>query len=224
MPAGQGDMWVQLLGSPADFEKFVLSALESQFDRAVDKAISLIKTNLKPLIHEAIENCDEMEDLRSGAFRGEIGLTSSQANGAVYEIAKAVSEAIEFKNTKSSIKKRTGGLEIYIQPSSFVNVLSIGDSSIKYYSKKYKREVELEWLDWMLTRGDAIIVGNFHFEPDVGRGRSRLGRMKKTGSWRITPSYAGTADDNFISRALSNKSMQKAISKIVKKAMEKNWD
>ena len=48
--------------------------------------------------------------------------------------------------------------------------------------------------------------------------------MKKTGSWRITPSYAGTADDNFISRALSNKSMQKAISKIVKKAMEKNWD
>ena len=224
MPSGKGGMWVELLGSSADFEKFVLSALESQFDRAINKAISTIKTNLKPVVHEAIESCDEMEQLKSGTFRGEIGLTSGQASGAVYEIAKAISESIEFKNTKSSIKKRSGGLEIYIQPSSFDNVLSIGDSSITYYSRKYKREVELEWLDWMLKRGDAIIVGAFHYEPAIGKGRSRLGRMQKTGSWRIASNYAGTVDDNFISRALGNKDTQRVISKIVSKAVEKNWD
>ena len=28
----------------------------------------------------------------------------------------------------------------------------------------YKKDVTINWLDWFLTKGDAIIVAKFHFE------------------------------------------------------------
>ena len=91
------------------------------------------------------------------------------------------------------------------------------------YSKKDKTTVNLDWLNWILTRGDEIIVSKFRFEPESGRGRTGRGRMKKGGSWRVSPQYAGTEDDNFITRALSDKALQAKMASIIHKAIKKNW-
>lgn len=219
----KGNLSIELLGSPADFEKFILSSLEKQFDKAINKSLSLIKTGIAPIIYEAISGCDEIRELQNGQLRGELGLTSSQAQSAADEIAKAVSQSIEFNNTKASMGGK-GGLSIYVQPSNFENVLSIGQSDITYYSRRYKGQVTLEWLDWLLKRGDAIIVGSFHFDPIAGKGRSGLGRMKETGVWRINSSYSGTEDDNFITRALGTKEIQKNMTSVISKVIAKNWD
>ena len=223
MPANSGKLWLELLGSQADFEKVIMSSIDSAFNAAINGAIVSIKNNLEVLIYSEIQECSELQDLKGGSLRGELGLTSSQAAQAAEEIAKAVSESIVVDHGKASVKTRSGGLDIYIQPSSFANVLSIGNASIRYFSKKYKRPVTLEWLNWLLKEGDRIIVGKFDFEPIAGRGRSGLGSMKKGGSWRVSPQSSGTEDDNFITRALGNKLAQNKMARIIEKAIKANW-
>tara|TARA_R100000005_G_scaffold95986_2_gene79934 strand:+ start:6585 stop:7271 length:687 start_codon:yes stop_codon:yes gene_type:complete len=226
----RGNLSIELLGSASDFEKYIISAIEAQIDKAVNKSIKTIELKAKPIIRSAISDCDEMKSLLSGQLRGELGLSPSAARNAIDNISEAVSEAISFTNTSSKAKKGTGGLEVHFQPTSFSNVLSVSGSSY-FYKKRMKlwgqdvsAKVEVDWLDWLLRRGDSIIVSKFTYKPQPGKGRSGQGKMEKGGGWRISPTYAGTLQDNFITRALQSKPTVKAISKVIQEAIKKNWD
>lgn len=214
---------MELLGNSIDFEKMVMSALSEKMTVAVSKSIPSIKEGLKDIVYRAIEGCVEMDELRGGVLGAEFGLTSSIAGEAVQNIATAVSESIFIVHEKASSKKGVGGLTVNIQPSDFANVLNIKGSVVSYYSKKNKENVNLDWLNWLLTRGDEVIVSKFKFVPEAGRGRTGMGRMKKGGSWRVSPQYAGTEDDNFITRALGSKKLQKKMTSVIHKAIQKNW-
>ncbi len=226
----KGNLSIELLGSASDFEKYIMRAIEAQMDKAVNKSIKTIESQSKPIIRSAISDCDEMKSLLSGQLRGELGLSPSAARNAIDNISEAVSEAISFTNTDSKTKKGTGGLEVHFQPTSFSNVLSISNGSYSYKKRTtlwghiVSAKVEIDWLDWLLRRGDSIIVSKFTYKPQIGKGRSGQGKMEKGGSWRISPTYAGTLQDNFITRALQSKTTVKAISKVIQDAIKKNWD
>ena len=225
----KGNLSIDLLGTAADFERYVMKTIEIQMDKAVNRSIPVIEVGAKPLIRSAISDCEEMKSLQGGRLMGELGLTSSAANNAVDKIAEAVSESISFTNTKSKTKKGVGGLEVHFQPTSFSNVLSLSDGSYSYskgaslWGQLLSVQVKIDWLHWLLAKGDSIIVSKFHYEPKTGKGRSGKGSMREKGSWRVSPTYAGTQDDNFITRALQSKETVKAISSVIQKAIEKNW-
>ena len=215
-----GKLSIDLLGTPAEFEKIVLNAITEAFGKALDKSIETIKEKTKKLVYKNIYDCNEMEAISEGSLRLELGLSSGQAGSASHNIAEAVIQSISVQKQKAS-KKSAGGLSLNIQPSSFSNILGVPDSSVSYFSKHYRRGVELEWLDWLLNRGDEIIVSKFSFVPS-GKGRLGGGRMEKGGSWRISPQYAGTSEDNFITRALGESS-QEEIASIIEKEIKKHW-
>ena len=79
---------------------------------------------------------------------------------------------------------------------------------------------DLHWLQWLLERGDEIIVAGYEFGGNSGRGRSGLGYMTTGGSFRVPPQFSGTKDNNFISRALVGKAQEQAISKILMGALK----
>ena len=218
-----GRLWLELLGNKRDFEDIVISSVNEAFNAATQKAAPSIQRSLQDVVYSGIDKCPELQDLRSGSLRGELGLTSRNAGQASDNIARAVSKSVVVELGTASAKKGIGGLDIYVQPSDFANVLGIGGSSVTYFSKRYKRPITLEWLDWLLKEGDRIIVGKFRFEPTGGRGRSSLGNMKKGGTWRVSPRYAGTKDNNFITRALSTESLQNRMSNVIQTAIEENW-
>jgi len=226
----KGNLSIDLLGTASDFEKYIMRAIEKQMDKAVNKSIKIIQSKARPIIESAISQCDEMQALLSGPLRGELGLSSSAAKNAVDNISEAIGQAISFTNTSSKTKKGTGGLEVHFQPMSFLNVLSLSDGSYSYrkratlWGQIVSANVQIDWLNWLLLKGDSVIVSNFTFKPQVGKGRSGEGKMQKGGSWRISPSYAGTAQDNFITRALQSQTTVKEISKVIQDAIKKNWD
>jgi hypothetical protein len=78
---------------------------------------------------------------------------------------------------------------------------------------------DLHWLDWLLNRGDQIIVVGYEYNPQTGLGRSKLGNMKTGGSFRVPPEFSGTQENNFVTRALIGASQEKEIAKILEKIL-----
>ena len=83
-----------------------------------------------------------------------------------------------------------------------------------------EKGADLHWLDWLLTLGDKTIVIGYEYKPGTG-GRSGGGTMTKGTAFRVSPSYSGTIEDNFITRAFSNK--EKEVSSILMGIFEARW-
>ena len=216
--AGRITVTLKLLETVEQIEKKILKSIARQMDKSIRLAIPSAITDLKSFIYETISNSREVQSLLGGELRGSLGLTESKAQGAVEQISLMVSQAIALDYTP--IKARgtgfTGKLILKIQPRHFQNVLGISESTTSYYSTRYGTLIELQWLDWLLMRGDDIIVTAFEFEPKSA-GRSGMGVMKIGGSWRVPPEFSGTKEDNFITRSITSPDAQKEISKILEK-------
>ena len=65
---------------------------------------------------------------------------------------------------------------------------------------------DLHWLSWLLERGQGVIVVGYNYTPDTApRGRSGGGTMGRGTAWRVPPQYAGTVNDNFVTRAFDGR-------------------
>ena len=98
----------------------------------------------------------------------------------------------------------TGGIEFNFQPADFANLLGLPQGH-----QVTNKAADLHWLDWLLTKGDTVIVKGYSYEPS-GKGRSGGGSMKTGGFFRIDPSYSGTTINNFITRAFVGRETQLA--------------
>ena len=216
--SGKFIVTLKLLETVEQIEKKILKSIARQMDKSIRLAIPASMSDLKAFINGTIENSSEVQSLLGGELRGNLGLTESKAQEAVEDISSMISQSIEmeYKPIKTRGSGFAGNLTIKIQPAHFQNILGITGSVTSYFSIKYGTLVELDWLDWLLMRGDDIIVSKFQFEPKSA-GRSGMGVMKIGGSWRVPPEFSGTKDNNFITRAIASPDAQKGISKILEK-------
>jgi len=67
----------------------------------------------------------------------------------------------------------------------------------------------VDWLRWLLTAGDTIVVADYQVMKDKGTplssSRSGYALMispKMSKGFRVDPNHSGTIDDNWITRAL----------------------
>ena len=219
------NFWIELTESNQQFEAIILEVISKKLDKAFGKAYKIILQKLRNLVHQAISESDVITELRDGEqLRGELGLTSGLARSAATSITEEVANSVELEYKSISFLPTgdaKGGLSLWIQKSDLSNVLKIAQAQVSYYSKRYKKAVKLDWLDWLLTEGDRIIVAKFHFEPKRGRGRSGIGDMKKQGVFRMDSQYAGTEDDNFITRTLQDKKFTDKLTILIEKEIGK---
>ena len=75
-------------------------------------------------------------------------------------------------------------------------------------------------LQWLVERGDEIIVACYSYDAQSGLGRSGLGYMSQGGAFRVPPQFSGTSDDNFITRSLIGRNQERRISKIIQDALK----
>lgn len=142
------------------------------------------------------------------ALFGIPGDTSSIIESICSSVANSIS--LKFTPFKANLD---GGLEIYFQPSNFANLLALPDGRVNINNG------ELHWLDWLLTKGDTIIIANYSYNPQTGLGRSNLGNMLPGGAFRIPPQFSGTDTDNFITRALLGSDQERTITTIIQRAL-----
>lgn len=205
-----------------DLENKIIKHLNKVLNKAMLASTKEVTPIIKNIVQVALLESDELKALSSGDLIGEFGLTPSTASSVAAEIAERVADTVEVKPHPVSLRNNKGGLSLTIQPNHLQNVLSISNGSYSYYSKRYKVGVKIDWLDWLLTKGDAIIVAKFHFEEIPGAGRSGAGKMLKGQTWRVRPEYSGTIADNLITRSLSKKHVTTSIVNSINKTLKKN--
>tara|TARA_B100000519_G_C14193892_1_gene414473 strand:- start:423 stop:1085 length:663 start_codon:yes stop_codon:yes gene_type:complete len=216
--------FLEITSTDAEIEQMIIRQIADHLNSVFPSVAEEIERKIKPDVFNAIYECNELQALRGSYLRGSLGLTSPKAVSASGQIAEAVSESVSVKAKKVNPKNLSGGLEIFVQPDDYSNVLSISDAVVSYRSKRFKRNIDIPWLDWLLTKGDQILVFGFEFDPVSGRGRSGAGRMLESpmGDWRISPEHAGTKGDNFITRAFDRDTQNKivnAVKKIINKRL-----
>jgi hypothetical protein len=178
-------------------------------NRARPKIIDLTK-NIKTLTFNAIESQPEIQSLRDGILKGAFGIIDSTL--AINNIQQSIINSIDvrFKAFDDNLR---GGVSINIQPASFSNLLSLQEGFTKYSGGT------LHWLEWLLLRGDSVIIVDYQYNPKIGLGRSNLGNMVGGGSFRVPPQFSGSESDNFITRALSSEAIESQISQMLEEVI-----
>jgi hypothetical protein len=206
----------------AEFQRELFKELDRILNKSMLKSAKELTPIVQGIVKKSLLESEELKALSGGDLIGDFGITSTTAATVAQQIALNVAQTVEVKPMSVSLRSKRGGLSLKVQPNDLQNVLSIPNGSYTYYSRRYKKDVTINWLDWFLTKGDAIIVAKFHFEESGGAGRSGRGSMQKGSTWRVRPEYSGTIDDNAITRALRSEQTEAEIIKSIENVIKKN--
>ena len=173
------------------------------------RTIERISRDIGTLTRELITSSPEIQSLKGGVLKGDFGIPKGEdPTGAIID---AIVNSVDIIHTivSSGGSGLTGGITVNIQPQSFSNLLSL--PGVKVITKK---GTVLPWLEWLLTFGDRIIITEYHVDHDTS-GRSGLASMASGGTFRVNPSFSGTTENNFISRAFQGS--ENRIASIIKR-------
>lgn len=193
----------------ATIEKSINQGIANYINQKISNNQNAIANGVRSLVPGWILSQPEIISLTSAdpnSLAGYFGI-AGDTNQIASNIASSVANSLIFKFTPFN-SNLNGGFEIYIQPEDFTNLLGLTEGHTVYGGG------DLHWLDWLLTRGDEIIISNYQYNPQTGLGRSGMGSMVSGGMFRVPPQFSGTIKDNFVTRALTGMEQDKAITQI----------
>lgn len=197
----------KIIDSTAKIEANIFKSLYDGMKLLLTRAKPKIESQIKNLVREALIKSPEISSLQSGKLKFDFGLDSDPTGQIIESIVNSVH--VYFKDFKLSKSGYSNTLNVYIQPSDFNNLLTLSVAN-----QITEKGVELPWLSWLLTAGDAIIITQYHVEYD-SVGRSGGAHMIPGGIFKVDSAFSGTIDNNFITRSLEG--YEDAISDILRK-------
>jgi hypothetical protein len=189
---------LELIDTEQQIQKAILSALLGDANKIMLKAVKQLKRRIPNIIESAIVSQPEYSSLIGGRLRDEFGVPD-----AASKIDNLLKLWKNIEVTYQSPKIRSGqiisSISIEAIRSDYSDVLSSPSAK-----QKTKKGQSLAWLDWLLIQGDKIIIKEY----EISGGEGRAGRlvMKKTvtGKWGVPSGFAGSPNDNWITRAIQS--------------------
>jgi hypothetical protein len=208
----KGEIFVELVDTNSKIKKDLLKALATEANKVLASNVRRVEKEIKSAVARWISSSDEFNAIETenaiNSLNAQLGLLPGQGALAVEQIKRAVISSIEVELTSKKNKKINDiSLKIKVQPEDFQNILGLSSGVVITDAG-----ASLEWLNWLINLGTSTVVFGFSYTPSVD-GRSGGGKMDSGGTWRVPPQYAGTIDDNFITRALNGN--QREIQKIL---------
>jgi hypothetical protein len=191
---------IKIIESDRQISQKINNALAKELDRSMRKNSAKLKTRLQNIISSALWSSPEISSLSSGTLMADFGLTSDPSSAIVSSILSSV--VVDVKRVKSSALSIDGGIILAIQPIDYSNLFSLS------VSEQVIDGGSIPWLKWLLTLGDTIIIANFgvKYGPFGRTGKAHMTQTSRP--FKVNSLFSGTADNNFITRALSNSSAQ----------------
>jgi hypothetical protein len=207
----------KLAETDSEINRAILNSLLPQTTTYMNKVVSYIKSNIAPIVSESILSAPEYESLTCGILKAELGIPDASIR--VNEIINIWIRNIEVNYNPPKINNNQikSSLTIKMIRADFRDVLGSTNAEIIHYNTGSI----VPWLRWLLLEGTATLVDNY--EVILGahsRSRTGLAIMKKADnkSWSMPSEFAGTIDDNWITRAI--KSAEPQITKLLERALD----
>lgn len=202
---------LRLTQSVFEIQDNVNKAIAKELNNTVRKKKFSTLGKLKKATSQWISSTNEIRSLMSSnpnELRSYFGLTDPQ--DAVNAIVQSVVDSVQIEIIKFDNKLK-GAVKFNFQPQNNLNLLSLAEGH-----QITENGADLHWLDWLLVKGDSVVVVGYSYAPDRS-GRSGVGSMQKGGTFRVDPRYSGTTGNNFISRAFIGREDQ--VVKIIQESL-----
>lgn len=203
-------MNVKITINEAEFKKEIGAALIPEVNKYFAQRINASKKKLKEILAEGLWDGPEIDSLLGGELQAELGVedTQNKLNAIINQWAAAID--INFSPAKYSSGQIRCNVIISAIRNDYDDVLGMDEAR---YSTRNGSTIE--WLEWILLKGDSRIITKFDIGVDVtGISRTGLGKIMVEGknkSWGIPPEFAGTATNNFITRTLERLNTKIAV-------------
>lgn len=197
---------LEMTSTDDELSRLFSDACRKMVGKAITKAIPEIKTKISQFIEIAIKSSPEYEAMINGKLKAELGFINGHS--MVDPIIKAVSEnvVIDFDSVST--------LTVRFIQEDHADILGLPTAS--YMSNEY----EINWLEWLLTRGYDIIIADYKIKYGItDRSRSKMAIMIAGGVWQVPSEYAGFIGYNFLTRAFDNS--EHIVHSIIKDAILK---
>lgn len=201
---------VKVVETIPELEKRLRKALDDSLNMATTRAAKPIENKIRSLIRTALEATPEYLSLSSGKLKHEFGLPDG-ANKIRNIVDIWVNNiTVTPKTVKLSRGTTKNMLEISAVRSDYGDVLSAPEAT-----QVTEKGAMLPWLNWLLLQGDRIIIRDYIVAPGPGRAGELVMRATERGRWRVPPEFAGTARNNFVTRAID--SVSSKFTKIIER-------
>lgn len=190
----------RLLDNSKSIQDKILNAMLPEVQKMMDRGILKIKSNLPNIVRRAIENSEEYQSLQSGKLKYEFGIDNVDSKLA--SLLTVWSTNISYNYQKPFIRTNTigGSFSASMIRADFSDVLYADFAAVVDTVRGYT----LPWLEWLLLEGNKTIIKDYAVKFGPNRA-SRTGyaimQSSKT-SWKVPSEFAGTLNDNWITRAL----------------------
>jgi hypothetical protein len=191
---------LKLVDSSSQIEKNILSTLKTILEQAIGDSIRETSDKVKDIVKKALQTEPEYGSLKNGELRYNFGISDTSNVDIV--IDKLVDTLqIEIKPIKNGPKGLSGGYEInMINSQDFGGVLNTDAAMVVDEKGGYK----LPWLEWLLLRNNEFIIKNYEIQlgPNPASRTGNAIMVESNDSWRVPPAFAGSQENNWITRAL----------------------
>lgn len=207
---------MKLVGSNATIAQDMLSALLPDLNKYFSNIYNQLKQNIPPILINYIKAQPEYSSLMGGKLMAEFGLPD--AGTRLSNILSTIENGaiVQTKPLSISGGKIRGSIKLQMVKKDFSDLLSLGDAS--FVTEKGSN---LQWLQWLLIEGDTAIIADYGFiVGSFPTSRTGMGIMRQFGGafWRVPPEFAGTINNNWITRAINEAStdIEKEIEKLAR--------
>lgn len=191
---------LSLLESDSDIRKMILDEIIQTLQKALSSAARVLPDRIKNIVKDALKSEPEYQSLMSGNLRLEFGIADvSNVDLVINKLVDTLSLNIDtLKRSNNGVR---GGITITMMKSDdFNGVISDESASVQDANKGYS----LPWLEWLLLRGNQIIVRKYNVSfgsyPTSRSGGAVM--VESNSSWRVPPEFAGTQSNNWTTRAI----------------------
>ena len=208
---------LRLLETDSQISKLIMDELKIILDKAINTALPKISTEIKILISESLRNQPEYSSLMTGTLKAELGIADATSINSVID-ALIETLAVQRNDIKVTNKGLSGGFVLTMMKSDDMNGVIYTDPA----SVKDASGYSLPWLEWLLLKGNEILVKNYevsYFSSPYSRSGMAI-MIPSSSSWRVPPQFAGTENDNWTTRAIN--SVEDSVYKIIQENIEKN--